>query len=69
MMLLALTILSFTMKMVTFFFFFLPIAIGNKVFERKKKRACKILFLLIKIQVNVPLNIYDNPAGWSPVHD
>lgn len=68
-MLLALTILSFTMKMVTFFFFFFCLLPLEIKYLKEKKRACKILFLLIKIQVNVPLNIYDNPAGWSHVHD
>lgn len=28
-----------------------------------------ILLSVITTEVNVSLNIYDNPAGWSPAHD
>lgn len=51
----------YTLKMVTFnFCCLLPSEI-----KYLKKRACKILLPLITTQVDVSLNVYDNPAGWS----
>lgn len=57
----------YTLKIVIFdFFCLLPL---ETIKYLKKKQLVKILFPLITTQVNISLNTYDNPAGWSPARD